>query len=161
LAAFDLLAVSALASASPAIARDETTAGDESGLVARAGQWVASHMPGGTDAARSGSPWWTSEVVESEAPTGVISPLASQTAVHAEATSVPGTGAVSSGNGGFGAPANADVAARANAKSRVENGAGTAAGSSSDVPEPGMLGLFAAGSIALALRRLAKRKAAS
>lgn len=161
LPAFGLLAFSALASASPAIAQGEpATAGAPWGLFHHAAQWAASRLPGGADPAGPGSAWWTSQVVESEAPAGLSSPSASDPTVFAEATIAPGAGAVSSGNGGFEAPSSTDGTARAaRAKPTSAGASGTAAGSSTDVPEPGMLGLFAAGAIGLALRGRAGRKA--
>ena len=161
-----LLVCSLLAAASPAIAQGETaTAGAPSGLFHRAVQWVASCLPGGADPAASGSAWWTAQVVESEAPAGLASPLANDP-VPAEPTTAPSVGAVSSGNGGFEAPSSTDGTARPAGAKRTSDGvaggiSSTAAGSSTDVPEPGMLGLFAAGAIGLALRRRAGRKAAT
>lgn len=161
LPAFGLLALSALASASPAIAQGTpVAAGAPSGLFHRAAQWVASRLPGGADPAGPGSAWWTSQVVESEAPAGLPSPPASEPAVFAEATTAPSAGAVTSGNGGFEAPSSTDGTARApRAKPTSDSASFAAARSSTDVPEPGMLGLFAAGAIGLALRGRAGRKA--
>ena len=157
-----LLVFGLLAAASPAVAQGEpATAGAPSGLFHRAVQWVASCLPGGGDPAASGSAWWTAQVVESEAPAGLASPLANDP-VPAGPTTTPGAGAISSGNGGFEAPSSTDGTARASsAKPTSASGAGGAARSSTDVSEPGMLGLFAAGAIGLALRRRARRKAAT
>ena len=156
-----LLALGALASATPALAHGEPmAAAAPSGSLARAVQWVKSCLPGGGEQAGSGSAWWTSQVVESEAP---AVPLASQPPVVAGAgattstSPASGSGApLSSGNGGFEAPSSPEATARASSQKRpVESVSGTAARSSTDVPEPGMIGLFAAGAIALALRRRA------
>ncbi len=152
-----LLTVGLLTAASPASAQGEPT----TGAFHRAVQWVASRLPGGADPAASGSAWWTAQVVESEAPAGLALPLASDPAVFAKATTASGV-PVSSGNGGFEAPSStADTARAASAKQTSDSVAGSAAGSSTDVPEPGMLGLFAAGVIGLMLRGRAGRKAAT
>ena len=155
-----LVAFVLLASASPAIAQGKpVAAGAPSGLFDRAAQWAASRLPGGADPAGPGSAWWTSQAVESEAPAGLRSPPAREPAVFAEATTAPSAGAVSSGNGGFEAPSSTDGTARAPRAKPTSDSASFAARSSTDVPEPGMLGLFAAGAIGLALRGRAGRKA--
>ena len=180
----DLLASSALFATAPALAHGSaaTSAPAESGWVQSAVHWVASCLPGGgstglsgakAHAGQSGSTWWSSGAGSSDE-TSHYGSGSGSTGTGVTGTGAGGTGntdgvAGSGDNAGFGGSLGAGddgttggSGSNGSGSTGADNtGAGGAARSSTDVPEPGMLGLFAAGLIPLALRRRAMRKAAA
>lgn len=173
-----LLASASLVSATPAAAHGVDTAAvnHSGGWLASAVKYIASCLPGSgstsgghslssRDSVSHGN-WWSSGSDETDDKSH-YSAGSRSTPTGFTGSSSTGTGATGDNgageNGGFGGSLGSGDGSESGGAGVAGTGSGnTGAGAaaSTDVPEPGMLGLFGAGLIPLALRRRAKRKSA-